>query len=73
MAQIPEAQQNPGASGDLRQFISGEWQDTGTVSHEIYKALGLKIRPARLATMLQASYPDVLVEGPLIRLQAVVQ
>lgn len=57
-------------SGDLRAYLSHDWQDAGAVAHQVYEALGVKIRPVRLVRMLQNNYPDVLVEGEMVRLVA---
>ncbi len=53
----------------LRDYLSHEWQDIASVSREIYRDLGIPLRPERLARVLVNAFPDVVVDGILIRIQ----
>ncbi len=55
-------------TSDLRRFLSHEWQDSAAVSRQIYDAMGLKIKAERLVKIYTTSYPDVVADGPLLRL-----
>ena len=55
-------------SNTLRSFLSHEWRDVASVSSEIYKQMGIAIKPDRLARVLTNSFPDVVADGILIRI-----
>ena len=57
-------------SSDLRRFLSHEWQDSAAVSREIFNQMGIPIKPERLVEIYVKTYPDVLADGPLVRLVA---
>lgn len=57
-------------SADLRRFLSHEWQDSAAVSVRIFKEMGIKMKPERLVRLYTSSYPDVIADGPLVRLIA---
>lgn len=59
----------PAQQTALRDFLSHEWQDLASVSREIYRVMGIPIKPERLGRVLTNAYPDVVLsEGVLVRI-----
>jgi hypothetical protein len=56
-------------STTLRSYLSHDWQDVAAVSRAIYDDMGIAIKPDRLARVLSTSFPDVVSDGILIRIQ----
>jgi hypothetical protein len=56
-------------SATLRSYLSHDWQDVSAVSRAIYDDMGIAIKPERLARVLTQSFPDVVADGILIRIQ----
>lgn len=58
-------------STTLRDLLSHEWQDLGSLSAQVYDRLGIAMKPERLGRVLSNNYPDVEIsDGILIRLKA---